>query len=154
MVELFAKAKLPYNYRCRYRSVFIDDEIVSLSAILLNDTYYQLLIENTCKVADLAILCAFCLILFKAKAWLDLNHRRNLGQTIKSGDLRKHKYDVARLTTLLLDDAKYSIPQNIHNDLHEFINSFKLDPPDMKSLGFEGITSEDIVELLIKAYST
>ena len=50
----------------------IDDEISSLSAILLNEAYYELLKAGQMMVDDIPVLSPTCLIPFKAKAWLDL----------------------------------------------------------------------------------
>ena len=50
----------------------IDDEISSLSAILLNEAYYELLKTGQMMVDGIPVLSPTCLIPFKAKAWLDL----------------------------------------------------------------------------------
>ena len=48
------------------------DEISSLSAILLNEAYYELLKTGQMMVDSIPVLSPTCLIPFKAKAWLDL----------------------------------------------------------------------------------
>ena len=52
--------------------LLIDDEISSLSAILLNEAYYELLKTGQKMVDGIPVLSPTCLIPFKAKAWLDL----------------------------------------------------------------------------------
>lgn len=49
----------------------IDEEISSLSAILLNEAYYELLKNGQMIVDGIPVLTLTCLIPFKAKAWLD-----------------------------------------------------------------------------------
>ena len=49
--------------------IHIDDTVSSLSAILLNDDYYKVLLEGKVNVKGLSVLRPECLILFKAKAY-------------------------------------------------------------------------------------
>lgn len=46
----------------------IDDEISSLSAILLNEAYYELLKKGQIMIDGIPVLSTTCLIAFKAKA--------------------------------------------------------------------------------------
>lgn len=48
----------------------IDEEISSLSAILLNEAYYDLLRQGQIIIEGIPVLSPTCLIPFKAKAWL------------------------------------------------------------------------------------
>ena len=57
----------------------LDHEISSLSAILLDDAYYQFLREGKTTIDGIPILDAMHLIPFKAKAWLDLRQRKEAG---------------------------------------------------------------------------
>lgn len=50
----------------------ISDEISSLSAILLNDDYYQFMIQGKRVIDGISVLDEKCLIPFKAKAWCEL----------------------------------------------------------------------------------
>ena len=56
--------------------LLIDDEISSLSAILLNEAYYELLKTGQKMVDGIPVLSPTCLIPFKAKAWQDLKERK------------------------------------------------------------------------------
>ena len=60
--------------------LLIDDEISSLSAILLNEAYYELLKTGQKMVDGIPVLSPTCLIPFKAKAWLDLKERKLNGE--------------------------------------------------------------------------
>ena len=79
----------------------IDDEISSLSAILLNEAYYELLKTGQMMVDDISVLSPTCLIPFKAKAWLDLKERKLNGEQVDSKNIKKHKNDVFRLAQLI-----------------------------------------------------
>lgn len=54
----------------------IDDDISSLSAILLDDAYYDILKSGKLVIDGITVIGAEYLIPFKAKAWLDLTEFR------------------------------------------------------------------------------
>jgi len=62
----------------------LEDDISSLSAILLNDDYYGFIKSGIRVMEGLPILDAECLIPLKAKAWLDLTERKAKGGQIDS----------------------------------------------------------------------
>ena len=154
MVELFAKSDSVFDkdsYDCR--PLHLGDEISSLSAILLNSDYYELLLTGKTVLSDVTILPHTYLILFKAKAWLDLTDRKASGQQIDEKNIRKHKNDVARLSALLTGSESCTIPEGINSDMARFIEAFEKEPPDMKALGVSGVTVKDITDLLKKIYT-
>jgi hypothetical protein len=153
MIELFARSELVFDsdkYDCR--PLYLGEEISSLSAILLNGDYYQLLLAGRDTVTDVSILPNTYLVLFKAKAWLDLSARKAKGQSIPERDVRKHKNDVARLAALLTGNESVNVPQSVYDDITNFIEAFEKAPPDMKSLNISGVSSSDIAEILRKIY--
>ncbi|WP_195599772.1 hypothetical protein [Longibaculum muris] len=74
--------------------IHIDNSISSLSAILLNESYYNFLINGTGVIDGMSVLNAEHIIPFKAKAWLDLTERKANGEHVDSRDIKKHKNDV------------------------------------------------------------
>ena len=153
MLELFAKSDSVFDtdsYDCR--PLHLGDEISSLSAILLNSDYYELLLTGKTVLSDVTILPHTYLILFKAKAWLDLTDRKALGQQIDEKNIRKHKNDVARLSILLTGNESCAVSAGINSDMTRFIEVFEKEPPDMKALGVSGVTAKDITDLLKKIY--
>ena len=98
----------------------IDDEISSLSAILLNDEYYSFLRNGVTVVDGIPVLGAAHLIPFKAKAWLDLTERKAQGGQIDSRNIRKHKNDVLSLSALLPIDLKAVLPSAVMDDMRRF----------------------------------
>jgi len=154
MIELFAKSDSVFDensYDCR--PLYLGDEISSLSAILLNNDYYQLLLTGKTVLSDVTILPHTYLILFKAKAWLDLTDRKASGQQIDEKDIQKHKNDVARLSALLTGNESCAVPAGVHTDMARFIEAFEKEPPDMKNLGVSGVTVKDITDLLRNVYN-
>src|SRR5450756_1386298 len=79
----------------------IDDEINSLSAILLNDNYYKFLLAGRTIASEVSVLDAVHIIPLKMKAWLDLTDRKVHGEHVNDRDLRKHRQDVFRLFPLI-----------------------------------------------------
>jgi len=98
----------------------IDDEISSLSAILLDDNYYEFLLNGIVTSDGLPVLDAIHLIPFKVKAWLDLTERKAKGNQVDSKNIRKHKNDVLRLSALLSADFRLNLPNAIMNDVRRF----------------------------------
>lgn len=78
MIELFTRK--PDTVRLPEEAVLsplpIDENISSLSAILLDDDYYNFLKRGRVQAAGVTVLDAPYLIPFKAKAWLELSDRR------------------------------------------------------------------------------
>lgn len=79
----------------------IDDDIVSLSAIILNQEYYDFLMDNKIEFDGIIIADERLLIPLKVSAYMDINRRREAGEQAKGDDIKKHKNDVIRLAVLL-----------------------------------------------------
>ncbi len=56
------------------------DEDASLSALLLDKDYYQLLVKEREVIDGYSVLSTKGLIVFKAKAWLDMKNRSKNGE--------------------------------------------------------------------------
>ena len=133
-----------------------DDDVSSLSAILLNEDYYEFLRHGTTEIDGMTILDAIHLIPFKAKAWIDLSERRAMGQQIDSRNIKKHKNDVFRLTELLPDNAaapKY-MPESIQTDMLRFTERISGEDIDLTQLGMSGKNKNDILEKLRSVYNS
>ena len=112
----------------------IDEDISSLSAILLDEDYYQLLRSGTAIVDGVTVLGAAYLIPFKAKAWLDLTARKTNGENVDSKNIRKHKNDVFRLSALLTPGKTIPVNQTVWDDLQAFFAAMQDEDVDMKQL--------------------
>jgi hypothetical protein len=130
----------------------IDEDISSLSAILLDDDYYTFLRSGKVVIDGVTVLGAAYLIPFKAKAWLDLSMRKKMGESVDSKNIRKHKNDVFRLTDLLNPEMRIAAPETVINDVHEFIERMKEETVDLKQLGIVGRQKEDILNELSEIY--
>ena len=132
----------------------MDEDISSLSAILLDDDYYEFLKQGKVTVDGVAVLDAAYLIPFKAKAWMDLTDRKAAGEHVDSKNIKKHKNDVFRLTELVDPTAKVVAPQGVYADIQEFVQRMKHENVDIKQLGLVGRRKEKILEELKVMYET
>ena len=132
----------------------MDEDISSLSAILLDDDYYEFLKRGKVTVDGVTVLDAAYLIPFKAKAWMDLTDRKAAGEHVDSKNIKKHKNDVFRLTELIDPTAKVVAPQGVYADIQEFVQRMKNENVDIKQLGLVGRTKEKILKELKAMYET
>jgi hypothetical protein len=130
----------------------IDEDISSLSAILLDDDYYAFLRSGKMVIDGVAVLGAAYLIPFKAKAWLDLSERKQAGEQVDSKNIRKHKNDVYRLTDLINPDMQITAPDVVIKDIHKFVERMKEEAVDLRQLGIVGRKKEEILEELSNLY--
>ena len=102
MIELFCRSNFELREMTGIMPVHIDDKVSSLSAILLNDDYYRILMDGKVVRNELSVLRPEYLILFKAKAYLDLNQRKVNGEEVDSKNISKHKKDILRIAAELV----------------------------------------------------
>lgn len=130
----------------------VDEDVSSLSAILLNDEYYEFMKCGKIIIEGITILDTAYLIPFKAKAWLDLRDRKEAGEHVDSKNIRKHKNDVFRLTELIDVEKKVPTPQGVLNDMQIFIEAMKVEEVNLKQLGIIGKDKERILAELKQIY--
>lgn len=88
MIELFCRSDFELKNAEGITPIHIDDEISSLSAILLDDDYYKALLDGKVVRNGLSVLRPESIILFKAKAYLDLMERKKLVEPLIPAILR------------------------------------------------------------------
>lgn len=120
----------------------------SLSALLLDDDYYQLIKTHKNVRDGLPFANATALIPLKAHAWLNLTIRQAAGAEVDSKNIAKHRNDVFRLAGTLPGEAGPEIPESIKGDLVNFLAAFPDNSPDwspilasLKATFGEGIRS-------------
>lgn len=153
-IELFSKKQdwLIEKFDHRIVPIHIDDQVSSLSAILLNEAYYEFLREGSEIVDGIPVLKAEHIIPFKARAWIDLSRRKENGESIDIRNIKKHKNDIFRLSMLLSPEQKIKTSDEIKEDLLLYIQSIRSEDIDLKQLGIRGINKNYILDLLCKIY--
>ncbi|MBS3991855.1 MAG: hypothetical protein KGZ51_07250 [Erysipelothrix sp.] len=149
-IELFCKLPdvIELGLNQRYTPLVVNDNIISLSAILLDDNYYDLLISRKKNLDELSLIDIETAIVFKIKAWLDNKAKRESGEKISSTDVNKHKNDVLRLLINISPSTKIQLTDAVKYDVVQFIEKIREEKPDLKSLGIKGTNLEDILKIL------
>lgn len=131
--------------------VSTSDAISSLSAIILDDDYYQFIQDNKIILDDLPYVSENCLIPLKAKAWIDLTERKEAGDRVDSRDIKKHKNDIIRLCQLLPTGVAIELPQGVKADMLKFIELYEKEAINPKSMQVR-LTPEKVYEILREYY--
>lgn len=123
MLEFFARepGHLPLALGAHLTPVPFEQQIQSLSAILLNQDYYAFLHAHTRMLAGVRIVTEQALIPLKARAWLDLVARKaEAPDSVDSRHIRKHCNDVLRLSQLLVEGELINVGDAIRADVQGF----------------------------------
>lgn len=152
MIELFSKKP---GYQLEITEgiipVHIEEDISSLSAILLQKDFYDFMLRGKRTVQGVSVLTAEYLIPFKMYAWLDLKQRKAQGEHVNEKDYKKHKNDVFRLLQLVDPDESIQTEGLVKEKIHEFIEEIKYEKVRLEQLGMD-ITQEEAQGILEAIY--
>ena len=154
MLELFARKPdmLTVTEGAHLTPIPVDEEISSLSAILLDEAYYTFLRSGTRTIEDLPIVDSEHLIPLKVRAWLDLTGRKAAGEAVDAKSIAKHKNDVFRLYRVLDPAFKADIPKKIRDDVNAFLDAMTSETIDLKNLGIKELDLASILDELRRLY--
>lgn len=125
MIELFSRRALELPADVHLSPVPAGEDLSSLSAILLDDVYYQLVLDSRTIIDGISTVPAGCLIALKARAWLDLSARKAAGQAkVAEADIKKHRNDVFRLLVTLTPADRVQVPEAARDHLRQFAARF------------------------------
>ena len=147
MIELFSRSKWEMPSETVLTPIHIDDSVSSLSAILLDDAYYELLLKERDLIKGISVLKPSALIAFKVKAWLDLQQKQAQGIHVDSRDIKKHRNDILRIASLM-PLAPCNLPGKIRNDMENFLQKLKITKEELNNLHLEVIQEDDVIKLL------
>ncbi len=156
-LEIFARNPdlLDLPAGTHFTPIPVNEDLSSLSAILMNDDYYEFTIKNSEIEGNLHRATTETLICLKAKAYLDLNARKAQGEKIDDQDIKKHKNDVVRLAVLLTKNDFFELPESIAVDISKFLKMLENDPPAFHDIGKAmGIPDLDGKEVINQIYQT
>lgn len=130
MLELFSRRpEILGKTNFHLTPIPVEESVSSLSAILLNDDYYNYTLANS-RVADgIHFADVSALICLKAKAYVELKVRMDNGDKVDRHDLLKHLVDIIKLTLTLSDKMPpYVLNETLRENIDLFIrlneNSF------------------------------
>lgn len=135
MIELLSRNHFDLPADVRLTPIPVDEDISSLSAILLEDAYYNFVIRTRIIVNGVPIIPALGLIPLKARAWLDLAARKAAGDAnVKGDDIKKHRNDVFRLYRSVAPGDRCVLPDPLRADLMAFLAQLPDDSPDWAAI--------------------
>ena len=129
MIELFARTPdtLVLPEGVELAPIPVEDDVISLSAILLDDDYYAALETAKRTVDGISLVEETVLIPFKTRAFLDLSARKAAGENVDARHIRKHRADVFRLVQLLPATGSSDLGDPIRRDLSAFLAAVSSD---------------------------
>jgi hypothetical protein len=154
MLELFARQPdvLQVAAGSHLTPLPMEEDVSSLSAILMDADYYGFIQAGRQVVEGLPVVGPAQLITLKARAWLDLTRREQNGEKIDSKAIKKHKNDVFRLFQILDPAVDTGAPAPVKRDLNDFITRMHGEDVDLKALGFRSGTRDDVLTELARVY--
>ena len=156
-IEIFARKPdvLEIAENTQLTPIPVDEDLSSLSAILMNDDYYHFTLKHSTIEDGIRLANIESLIVLKAKAFLDLNNRKTNGETIDEKNIRKHKNDIFRLATMLTEADKFILSPDMQHDMNNFCQKVSQSLPDtifFKSIGLSA-KPQDVFDLLCNAFN-
>lgn len=153
-IELFSKnPEHKFGDNAGIIPVHIEDDVSSLSAILLDDNYYNLMMEGRRIVSDIPVLDSAYLMIFKMYAFLNLDASKKRGEFVKERDYKKHKYDVFRLMQIVDRNKKIELVPEIKDMIISFCDFMDNENIPYRNLGIEVGDKETDLAAIRKFFS-
>ena len=157
-IELFSKIPdlMDLEGEPHLTPIPVDDDLSSLSAILMDEEYYKFTIDNSKTEEGAHFARTEALICLKAKAFLDLTQRKLEREDVDGRNIRKHKTDIFRLAVLLPSEHRVELPTGIKSDLKAFVDSISEELPDnaiFKQMGMGAIDVEQVFQQIKSIFS-
>ncbi len=138
MIELFSrKPGYHLDVEAGIVPVHINDDVSSLSAILLQEDFYQFMLKGRKNIEGVSVLTAEYLIPFKMYAWLDLKKRKAAGEHVNEKDYKKHKNDVFRLLQLVSAEEKMETEGLVRKSIEDFLIQIESETIRLEQLGLD-----------------
>lgn len=154
IIELFCVTPNWFTSALRTAPVHFDEDM-SLSALLLDEDYYDLLVKGKIIVDGYSVLDSKYLIVFKAKAWLDLTKKREQGtMRVDSRNIKKHLNDIARLLGSLKNLDPLSLNERVQEDMLEFLDELQTrinEIPQNEDIPFDKTQTYEMLTVLLQS---
>jgi len=155
-IEIFARKPdiLEIAEGTRLTPIPVDEDLSSLSAILMNDSYYYFTLEHSIIQDGIRLAAIESLVVLKAKAFIDISDRKSNGEVIDEKNIRKHKNDIFRLATLLTESDIFTLTPELQTNMEVFSRMVSQSLPDnafFNSIGLS-VKPDDIFKLLCNAF--
>ena len=156
-IELFARNPdlIDFDEEAHLTPIPVAEKLSSLSAILLNNEYYQYIIKQSVLENGLHRANTEALICLKARAYLEIEERIAKGSNEDSKQLKKHKGDIFRLAVTLTEIEEFELPDIIKENLQSFADIVATNLPDkimFKEMGIGNIQPINVFNQLVKSF--
>lgn len=156
-IELFSRKLGLVNFPAdaHITPIPANEDLSSLSAILMDDCYYNFTVAHSTLEDGIHIANIESLICLKCKACLEMLERKRNGEQIDNKHIVKHRKDVFRLTAMLAPATVYYVPAVLKEDVIEFCNMVKEDLPNadfFKAAGLSNITGVQLLQQLKNSF--
>lgn len=148
-IELFSRNNTSFKIDNEIIPIHINEDVSSLSAILLNDDFYNFMLQGRLTIDGVPILMAEYIIPFKMYAWLNLKDKKATGNHVNDKDLRKHKNDVFRLLQITKTDVAINITGEVKSAVATFLKEIENEELDLKQLPY---TKKEALEIIGNLY--
>jgi hypothetical protein len=127
----------------------LGEELSSLSAILMDEVFYDHTIKNSIVEDGIRIASPLSLMCLKIKAFLNLTEDKLTNSSIHNTDIRKHRDDVFKLLAMRIDPlTPVELPASIVNDIKLFISIIEKSLPNQSLRDSLKRTDNDIRDYL------
>lgn len=106
------------------------EDISSLSAIIMDDCYYNFTIQESEVENGLRIASPLALIALKVRAYLNLIAEREQGRQVNGKDIRKHRGDVMKLVSTLTVNEPKPVETQILESIGQFVREMRESMPN------------------------
>ena len=144
MIEILSRVDLELsrsNPTNKFR-IKINEDVFSLSAIILDEDIYNLVLHRQLDIMGLHIVDPYALIAMKIRAWRDLSDKRNRGEKVNSEEINKHRKDVIRLSQIIDETQIIELGQQLKEDILYYLEVCEIDDhsfhqiaPNLESFG-------------------
>ena len=158
MIEIFARNELELELEDGQHIIPIADAAAEkLSAILLDDEYFELIQKNMVKSeSGIPLVSALANICLKARAAREIFERREAGdRSAKEDDIVKHLKDIWRLGVTLNGNETISLTERPAKDVAAALAKLKVIPDDQFKQATEktpGVKRADLTAALVKVF--
>ena len=151
-IELFSRALdiIPLPEDAHITPIPTNDDLSSLSAILMDDDYYNFTIEHSSLENGVHIANVESLIALKCKAYLEITETKDQGGEGDSRHINKHRNDVFRMVATLRSDMRFESPDSIRWDVDSFCNKVEGNLPTQEMFKSAGLRNAN-PELMLKS---
>lgn len=156
-IELFSRTpdEVDLQEPAHLTPIPVDDDLSSLSAILMDEDYYNYLRHNCATENGLHLANLDALICLKAKAFIEITQRIAEGSNEDAKHLKKHKNDVFKLAAMLPTESGFQLPESIKSQLIEFLHTIQDQLPEkviFKDMGLGNLDAQRIVDQIKKSF--